>query len=179
MYAIISELDADSSAYVRNLWYRFREACGLKGIYDLPTPHLTWFTAEDLDIPASASIIANLAVSTRKMITYVYGVGIFSGVRPVIYLPMVKSKGMIDLHHQIWDQVQGFADLPNWYYTPPHWLPHITLAVNDLSPENLVCALELVSFETIEMTVTVNNLLIVAQETDPASETLHRYRLGD
>jgi hypothetical protein len=51
MYAIISELDKDSSVVVKDLWARLRDACGLRAIYDLPTPHFTWFVAESLDLP--------------------------------------------------------------------------------------------------------------------------------
>jgi 2'-5' RNA ligase len=178
MYAIISELDADSAKTVRCLWRRLRDACGLEAIYNLPTPHLTWLVSEDLDIPATASIITHLAALKRVLTTYVFGLGIFSGQRPVLYLPIVKTQAMIDLHHLVWDGVQSYAVQPNQYYAPDHWLPHITLAVNDLSKDNLACALESVTFETIEMPVKVDNLIIVAEETDPSSEYLHRYRLS-
>lgn len=177
MYAIISELDADSAESVRCLWRRLRDACGLKAIYNLATPHITWMVAEALDIPATASIIAELAARHLRLTTKVYGLGIFSGDRPVLYLPVVKTQAMLDLHLQVWDQVESVADQPNHYYAPEHWLPHITLAVNDLNPQNLVCGLESVAFEPIEMTVMVDNILIVAEETDPSSEAIHRYRL--
>jgi len=178
MYAIISELDADSAETVRCLWRRLRDACGLEAIYNLPTPHLTWLVAEDIDIPTAASIITNLAAQKRGLMTYVFGLGIFSGGRPVLYLPMVKTQAMLDLHNQVWDQVQSYAVHPNQYYAPDHWLPHITLAFNDLTKDNLACALESVAFETIEMSVKVDNLIIVAEETDPSSEALYRYRLS-
>lgn len=175
MYAIISQLDTKSSETVRNLWQRLREVCGLKGIYNLPTPHMTWFSAEELDIPTAASIIANIAGSYPELATFAFGLGIFAGGSPVLYLPMVKSQAMIDLHSQIWDQVPQHANHPNMYYEPTHWLPHITLAAYDLSRENVACAMESVVFESIEMTVAIDNLIIVTQDMDPSSEVLHRY----
>jgi hypothetical protein len=51
MYAIISELDQSSSVVVKNLWARLRDACGLREIYNLPTPHFSWLVAEALDLP--------------------------------------------------------------------------------------------------------------------------------
>ncbi len=176
MYAIISELDAESTESVRYLWLELREICGLKAIYDLPTPHLSWFVAEDLDIRSSAAIIDGLAANNCGFTTRSFGLGIFTGARPVLYLPMVKTQAMIDIHNQVWDQIPIFANQPNRYYEPLFWIPHITLAVNDLSSENLACALDSLAFEILETAVTVDNMIIVEQGADPTNEALHRFR---
>lgn len=178
MYAIISEIDQKSSEIVKCLWGRLRDACGVKAIYALPTPHFTWFSAESLDIPKTSSIIAKLAAQSERMTTYVFGLGIFSGEQPVLYLPIVKTQAMIDLHNEIWQQVQEYCDRSNDYYSPPHWLPHITLALRDLRRDNLACALESVAFEPVEMTITAENFIIVAQEGEPVSEALTKYRFS-
>ena len=77
MYAIISELDQESSIVVKDLWGRLREACGLMAIYELPTPHFTWFDARNLDVPAVEDILAELSASTFLLTSYVFGFGIF------------------------------------------------------------------------------------------------------
>lgn len=176
MYAIISELDVNSTESVRNLWLKLRRICGLKGIYDLPTPHLTWFVAEDLDIQSSAAIIDGLTANNCGFKTRSFGLGLFTGARPVLYLPMVKTQDMIDIHNQVWDQIPLFAKTTNRYYEPLYWMPHITLAVNDLSSENLACALDSLVFEILEMSVSVDNMIIVEQGADPKNEALHRFR---
>ena len=176
MYAIISELDPESAVVVKDLWGRLREACGLMAIYELPTPHFTWYVAEGLDVPAVESIIAELSVRTRQLTSYVFGFGIFSGERPVFYLPLVKSQAMIDLHNQIWSQAVACSQLPNRYYAPDFWLPHITLAINDITKESLACALESVAFERVEMTVSADNLIVVTQEDDPSSLAMKLFR---
>jgi 2'-5' RNA ligase len=150
----------------------------VKAIYTLPTPHFTWFTAEALDISKTSSILAKLAACSQRLSTYVFGLGIFSGKQPVLYVPIVKTQAMIDLHNEIWQQVQDHCDRPNDYYSPPHWLPHITLALRDLRPDNLACVLESVAFEPVEMTITAENFIIVAQEEEPVSEALHKYRFS-
>ena len=176
MHAIISELDTQSSDVVKELWGRLREACGLMAIYKLPTPHITWFVAETLDVQSVEAIIADLSSRSRELSTYVFGFGIFSGQRPVFYLPLVKSQAMIDLHNEIWSQVIAFSQRPNRYYSPNLWLPHITLAINDITKESLACALESVAFEPVEMKVTADNLIVVAQEDDPSSLALKQFR---
>ena len=176
MYAIISELDADSTDSVWNLWRKLRNSCGLEAIYDLPTPHLTWLVAEDLDIRLSAPIIETIAADNCGFTTRSFGLGIFTGLRPVLYLPLVKTQAMIDIHNQVWDQIPLMTSQPNRYYAPLFWMPHITLAVNDLSSENLVCAMDSLAFETLEMSISVDNMIIVAQGADPKNEALHRFR---
>lgn len=178
MYAIISELDFKSSVVVKDLWARLREACGLMAIYELPTPHFTWFVAETLDVQAVKTIIADLSARSRELTTYVFGFGIFSGERPVFYLPLVKSQAMIDLHNEIWSQVISYTQRPTRYYSPNFWLPHITLAINDITKENLACAIESVAFEHVEMKVTADNLIVVAQEDDPSSLELKQFRFS-
>lgn len=178
MHVIISELDANSSVRVKAFWHKLYQSCGLKAIYDLPIPHITWTISESLDVSRAQSLIANLAARSHGLTTYVFGLGLFAGTRPVFYLPVVKSQEMIDVHNQIWDLVQVCCDNPNLYYSPQHWLPHITLAINDLSRENLACAIETVAFEPIEMTITTDNLIIVVQEGDFPSEVLSQYRFG-
>jgi 2'-5' RNA ligase len=178
MYAVISELDNDSSAVVKSIWARLREACGLRAIYDLPTPHFSWLVANTLDLPRAKSIIADLAAEHLLITSHVFGLGIFSGDRPVLYLPIVKSQAMIDLHNQIWDKLGSMADHVNGYYSPAFWLPHITLAINDLQRENLACALESVAFEPVELTISAGNLILVVQTGNPPNNVLYQYRLA-
>jgi 2'-5' RNA ligase len=178
MYAIISELDYDSSVVVKNLWARLRDACGLREIYNLPTPHFSWLVAEALDLPRAKSVIADLAAHQKTLTSHVFGLGIFSGDRPVLYLPIVKSQGMIDLHNQIWDKLESMTDRANGYYSPAFWLPHITLAINDLRRENLACALESVAFEPVELTIATENLILVVQKGNPPNNVLYQYRLA-
>jgi hypothetical protein len=86
--------------------------------------------------------------------------GIFTGEHPVLYLPMVKSVEMIALHREIWDQVQPYSKESQLYYSPPLWVPHISLAVKDLTEANLGCAVKEISFDSIELFIQVNNLVI-------------------
>ncbi|HOE69658.1 MAG TPA: 2'-5' RNA ligase family protein [Brevefilum sp.] len=175
MYAIISELDQESSVVVKDLWGRLREACGLMAIYELPTPHFTWFVAENLDVPAIEDILAELSASTCLLTSYVFGFGIFSGERPVFYLPLVKSQAMIDLHNEIWRRSIEHSEQPNPYLSPSFWMPHITLAINDITRESLACALESVAFDAVEMEVSGSNLIVVSQSDASSTMTYKRF----
>lgn len=179
MYAIISELDPKSSATVSDLWRKLREACGLQAIYNIPTPHFTWFAADHLDFDQAAPVLSRIAENSESLTLHTFGLGIFSGEHPVLYLPMVKSKQMIALHNKIWDQVQPFGEDVQLYYSPKLWVPHITLALEDLNRDNLACAVNKIAFDPIELFVSVSNLAIAEHEDQSLGQILHQFYFDD
>jgi 2'-5' RNA ligase len=178
MYAILSELDPESSTTVNKIWRKLCEACGLTAIYKLPLPHLTWMVAEDLDRHKTTPILARIADNTTPLTLHTFGLGIFTGENPVLYLPTVKSVEMIDLHERIWDQVSPFSTEQKLYYSPRLWVPHITLAINDLNQDNLACAINAIAFDTIELFIQIDNLAIAQYKDKQAGEILAQFEFS-
>jgi len=175
MYAIISPLDADSADTVQNLWHLLREKCGLAAIYKFPTPHMSWFGSDDLDINRASPVLSQIAESSEPLNIHIFGVGIFTGKKPILYLPLVKSIPMITLHQKIWDQVQPYSEAAKQYYSPSLWVPHTTLALNDLTHENLCCAIDAIAFDPIELFVRVNSLIIAESDGENPGQLLDRF----
>jgi hypothetical protein len=175
MYAIISEIDSQSSQKVSKLWQTLNQTCGLEAIYTIPTPHFTWLVAEDLDIAPVKSKLFALQQQRLRLNTHTFGLGIFAGGSPVLYLPLVKSLEMIHLHEKIWDDLLPFCKDVNLYYSPPMWLPHITLALKDLNRKNLACAVNQMAFEPIELSITMKSLAIATHEDEKIGKILHRF----
>lgn len=178
MYAIISELDPLSSATVNALWQELCEKCGLQAIYKLPTPHFSWLLADQLDHDQVAPIISQITDNAVIMTLHTFGIGVFTGENPVLYLPIVKTHAMITLHEDIWKQIQPFTEGLTMYYSPKLWVPHITLALYDLNCENLSCAISTIACIPIELFITVDNLSIVKQEEAETGQTIARYHLS-
>ena len=172
MYAIISELDSESTAAIRDYWQRLCKSCGLKEIYNLPTPHFTWLLAEGLDIDRIALLIDQIAVLRDPLAIQTFGLGIFSGNAPVLYLPIVKTGPLLQLHRDIWDRIQPLCVDVHRYYAPSSWIPHITLALKDLTSETITCAIAEIAFESIELTGTAERLALVAYKNGQKGETL-------
>jgi hypothetical protein len=179
MYAIISEIDPHSSTEVAKIWGELSQVCGLREIYTLPTPHFTWLVAEELALEEANSILSSMIVNTPKIATFTSGLGIFSGEYPVLFLPMVKSIEMIHLHQKIWEQLGPCCKEKNKYYSPSFWLPHITLALKDLNKENLTCAVNLIAFEQIELSVLMTSIAIAEHQIGQNAQILERYNVGD
>lgn len=175
MYAIISELDERSSAKVIKFWQTLCEACGLRGIYDNPTPHFTCFAAEDLDVDKANTIISQIVKNRDPFEIRTFGLGLFSGENPVLYLPMVKTRQVLDFHDEIWEMLRPYSTETQLYYSPWLWVPHITIALKDLSRENLACAINAIAFEPIELINLVTNLILTDYEDERPGQMLERF----
>lgn len=173
MYAVISEFDPDSTKTIRSFWQRLCRLCGLKEIYHLPIPHFTWMLSEEMDIDQVRPLIDRIAKENESISIQTFGLGIFTGQEPVLYLPIVKSLTLLQLHQEIWEQVRPFASKVQQYYAPSHWIPHITLALKDLTQETLNCAMSEIAFRTIELSCRAEELALVAYMDGNRGETLH------
>lgn len=175
MYAIISELDQQSSVKVIEFWKTLREACGLRGIYDVPTPHFTWFAAEKLDVDQAKSIISQIVKGVKPFEIRTFGLGVFSGDHPVLYLPLVKTRKILNFHDEVWEKLRPYSEETQLYYSPWLWVPHITLALKDLSRENLSCAINAIAYEPIELINRVTNLILADYKDERPGQMLERF----
>jgi 2'-5' RNA ligase len=175
MQAIISRLDQNTSKIVRNLWGKLYDECGLNAIYTIPTPHVTWFAADEIDLDLSLPLLSEIAEGSMAFTLHTFGLGIFSGEKPVLYLPMVKTLEMIHLHCKIWEQLESHAKAKKLYYSPKMWVPHITLALKDLTRENMACAVNAIGFDPIELYVVIDNLIVAEYEETSLGEILFQY----
>lgn len=175
MYAIMSEIDKQSSEKVTQIWRSLCDACGLEAIYTIPKPHFTWLISEEMDLVQASSIIESIILHAPAISIYTFGLGIFSGEKPVLFLPMVKTIDMIQLHQEIWDQIGPHCSQLKMYYSPPLWMPHITLALKDLNKENLACAVNAYAFEKIELSVNMINICLAELGDKKIGKILQRF----
>lgn len=172
MYAIISELDAGTTKFIKNYWQRLCMLCGLKEIYHYPIPHFTWLSAEEMDVAQVSRLMDQIAAKREALTIQTFGLGIFTGQAPVLYLPIVKTDAVLQLHREIWERVQSCTSEIHKYYSPSLWIPHITLALKDLTRESLLCALTEIAFDPIELSCRAEKLALVAYEDETMGETL-------
>jgi 2'-5' RNA ligase len=179
MYAIISELNEAAAVQVMHLWRELNRGCGLEGIFNYPTPHFTWFSAAEMDVERCKPILEMIAAEGPSFAVHSAGIGLFPGEAPVLYLPVVKSPRLMTLHRSIWSQILPYAQEANPFHSPNDWVPHITLAMRDLTPENLPCALAAVASEPQKLTSIVKTVALVKSENQSTGETLAVFRLAD
>ncbi len=175
MIAIISALDAEAKKTVRGIWQELHDICQLQGIFNFPTPHFSWFSAEHLQLSRVEPILDQMAQDLDPIQVDAFGLGIFSGAYPVLYLPVVKTRELFAYHRRVWDQAQPYTTGTTLYYSPDLWIPHITLAMGDLTPEALPCAINALAFAPRQLTSRVDNIMVVEQKGRAIGQTLLRF----
>jgi 2'-5' RNA ligase len=177
MYAIVTVLDEPANAKIQSLWLELEERCGLSDFRTFPIPHMSWQGAETYDIPAVEKILAQLASSHEAETLQTDGLGLFTGPDPVIYLPLVKSQTVTRLQQAIWRRVKPKATGLNPYYAPELWIPHITLALREVTIEKLTCAVQYLALRPLKFEVSINNFSLVYQEGENAGGQRSRFNL--
>lgn len=163
MYAIASLLDPESDAIVRRLWQRFEEHCGLLGIRNTPIPHFSWQGADRYQFEQVETVLQTLSQEIQPFTVNVSGIGIFTGLQPVIYLALIKDSTLLNIHRQIWERVLPYAVKPNLYYDPRSWVPHITLAFKEVDQDRLGCAVADIANQHVNLQILVDHFALIYQ----------------
>lgn len=163
MFTIASLLDLSSDQAVRGLWERFEAACGLMGVRSAPLPHFSWSAAEAYQIEAVEMALQDLTAQVQPFSVRTAGLGIFTGPRPVVYISLVKNEALLKLHALLWQRTFPFSQGPSLYYSPDQWVPHITLAYNEVESSRLGCAIVDIVMEKIELQFSVDHVAVLYQ----------------
>ncbi len=161
MLAIASLLDPDADQKTRNVWQILEEKCGLFEIKTAPFPHFSWFGCDDLLWGPARQKIKSISRSLPSFTVRTTGYGLFTGPVPVLYIALAKTMDLTEVHDKLWRRLEKYFIGVNELYTPEQWVPHITIAHGDLTPENISCAIRELAFVPSEFEITVNNLSII------------------
>lgn len=161
MYALTTLFDLDSNVNFAGIWQKLNNKCNLVTANEVSFVHLSWQGAIAYQNEPAKSIIQQISTHTRPFTVKVSGIGIFTGIEPVLYLNVVKNRELMDLHGLLWDKLTPFAEEMNAYYGPNDWVPHITLAYGTLLPEDFSCAVMELMYEPLQMELAIDNLALI------------------
>jgi 2'-5' RNA ligase len=177
MNGIASLLDKPAASRVETLWQELEARCGLAGVKSTPFPHLTWQVTENYDLPRLEAALHKVTSQVRPFNIHTAGLGLFTGEHPIVYITVVKDEPLMHFHSLLWKQMNGIAFHPVLYFSPGQWVPHITLAYNDLTPANLDCVMQFLSFQSFDLDIQIDNLILVTQSADQ-HPAIVRYPFG-
>ncbi len=166
MLAIASLLDPAADQQTRNLWQTLEEKCGLYEIKTAPFPHLSWFGCEDLQWKPVREKLTSIARSLPSFTLRTSGLGLFSGPVPVLYVGIVKTLELTEIHSRIWHRLKKNLINPNELFSPENWVPHVTIAHGDLTPASISCAIQELAFQKFEFDIFINNISIIYQNEE-------------
>ena len=140
MQGIVSLLDAASEEVVRSLWAKLARGWGLReGPRSAPVPHISYHVAEEYDLARVGPLMRCVAADAAPLSVRITGVQAFTEAEPVMYLAVERSAELLALHTAIWNAIEdaGIAHDTWKVYAPEYWVPHVTLAMGDLTRETL------------------------------------------
>jgi 2'-5' RNA ligase len=185
MAGIVSLLDDASEQSVRALWAELDRRYDLRvAAQRVPYPHFSYHVAEDYELARLSAVLAEVAARTQPFSVTLTGLGAFEAPVPVLYLAVERTPALLALHRDLWQTLQAanVADISRGIsplYAPESWVPHVTLAMLDLTLERLRAIQCEWTARELRREVRVTNLTLLYEMAGHTThEPIMRYALG-
>lgn len=180
MDGLVSLLPDPYYQLVETIWDELEKIGQLSGIRVTPFPHFSWQIAESYDQNLLELLISQLASEAVRFTVRTSGIGIFSGPQPVIYIPVVKNEALLSFHARLWELAVPVAmgDTPSPYYHPERWMPHISLAYADVSPDNIAVVMTYLAFKNYNWEMEVNHIAYISEPTGTIGQLKFKYEFS-
>ena len=180
MHGIVSALPTQYERIVLDLWEEMEERFDSRFAQTALVPHFTWQLAMDDYVLDDLTPQLDAFCKTLKPFKiHVQGARLFPGSLPTIYLHIIKSKGLKDLHQCLWEKFNLFAQGSNELYHSDTWVPHITIVHKDMAQKHVQNALALLNEHQIDWRFEVDNLLILHQAPDQLATLDYHFKFGE
>jgi 2'-5' RNA ligase len=166
MLAITSLLPSPASDHINTLIKSLEKEFGLTDVQATPEPHLTYQIVEPADLEILKEALHEIARTTKPFIAHTTGLGMFPGDNPVIHIPVLRSDDLNLLHHRVLEAAAPLCSRTDKFSAPDLWLPHVSLALHDTTPELLGPVLQFLNNQTFNLELAINNLTILRPEGD-------------
>lgn len=164
MLAITSLLSPKYAEHINGIIKGLESEFGLDDVQATPDPHITYQLAGVRKLSMLCKVLQDVARHTEPFPVHTTGLGVFPGPNPVIYIPVLRSDALNALHRRILQATKPLCLRTDKFSSPECWLPHISLALHDTTPELLGPVLQYLNEQTFNLKIGINNLTILRQE---------------
>ena len=178
MQALVTTFPKPYEDQILALWQDLKEKFGLQYIENITVPHFTWHICDAYELKAVTPLLERIAAEVEPFEILVEDVGTFISQSPVVYLKIKPNPMLIKLHTRVWQELLPYALEPNMLYSPSMWHPHVTLALQDLSPEQLEPVLAYVGGQKISWRITIDHYSLLTQTTDGAITLINHFQFN-
>jgi 2'-5' RNA ligase len=161
---VVSLLDGPHFERVEQLWQELQEQFGVGDPEAKAMPHFSYHVAEGYEVEPVVEFLAEVGAAQRPFTITATGLALFPGSEPVLYIPIVRSQELTDLHARLWSRLNTLAEQSFAYYAPQNWFPHITLGHTDVTLEKWLPAIAWLHQQQINWTISINNFYVLANE---------------
>ena len=162
MKGLVALLDPSSTERVQKVWEMLERRFQLRGVAAFPYPHISFNILDEYEIEQVESDLRAITARVKPFSVETAGLGFFLHPEPVLYIPVVRSPSLNEVHQQLWVAFPQIMD-GSGLYSPERWVPHITLAVDDLTRELMPQVLEYLSDLSFHWTIRLNGLTFAIQ----------------
>jgi hypothetical protein len=173
MDAIVSLLDEDHGRRLEKIWRELCSRFGLGSGFATRYPHFSFLSAENMESSAVDATLTRLARELGTITVRTSGLGYFPGESPVIFLPVVRTAGLSQLHQRIWSDCRNAVVDPSPLFSPETWIPHITLALDGLSDIDPIPVIAWLAGLDLSWTIDIRNLAVISNDGE-----LRRFDFG-
>src|SRR6266496_5002882 len=161
MHGIVSLLDHDHNQLVEEVWAELEQVFSVNGVYITPYPHFSYHVAQAYDVDKLEPILTRITSNITKFKVRTSGLGIFTGISPVLYIAVVRSLELTQLHEELWQEISPVSSGVQQYYNPDQWVPHITLGFGDINKDSLSQIIHFLAERDFKWEITVNNIALI------------------
>ncbi len=132
---VMALVDGPLGEEVERLWRLFEVEYGSVGVQTFDRPNLTFGGGPCNDLPGLELGVAEQVGRLRPFDLRIRGVGTFHDPGRAIYLAVERTDRLASIHRAFDRVLARTCDGPFTLYRPAAWVPHITLAMGDLTEE--------------------------------------------
>jgi 2'-5' RNA ligase len=179
VHGIVSLLDKDHEARVEALWDELSRDFGVSALLSrVPIPHFSYHVAEQYDVPKLEVALRTFAHVHRPFTVRCAGLALFTGHNPVLYIPIVRTDELSQVHRTLWPYASEAAQGMLEYYHPARWVPHITLAQGDITDATLPPLIGRWLAHSFAWEITIDNVSLICDVDENAAECRRRIDFG-
>ncbi len=175
MHAVVSLFDKNDHG-VRSLSGELEKILGRHVYSRMPELHLSYQGAAKYNFAKLEYQLRRIAKRTRRFRVHAGGLGIFTGLTPILYIPVVRTIELSRFQLSLWKSVSSTGSGLNPYYKPEAWVAHITLA-REIGRRTLSKAIGSLSRKEIELDIRIDNLTIIEFDGE-AHRVRSKFQLG-
>lgn len=166
MVAVVSLLDAEHTKIVNQIIDDLEQTFGLRGVKITADPHITWLICAVEKLAELKRYLTQVAGNSSCIKVNTTGLGIFPGQNPVIFVPVIRADGFNQVHAQLFRDINAFSGQTVNFYNPDQWVPHISLALRDTTPELLPHIVTHLNQKTYNWEILLDNISILNKSGD-------------
>lgn len=169
-YSIAGVLDDDSDAFIRNLWQLINDELGIEHQFVNAIPHITHIQARQVHTREVREALTRFAKATAPYTVRTAGLGIFTGEKTAIYIPVVRNPLITAVQNTLIEALDGsIDDIPQTHFID-YWIPHITLLLPDMIGDRLQEAIQLLSTQDFTREMMVTGFVLLGDDPDDERE---------